>query len=37
VNRYWCAPARGFVPLRAQQKKGDDVEWTMEIQSLTRD
>jgi hypothetical protein len=36
VNRYWCAQERGFVPIRVQQKKGDDVEWAMEIQSLTR-
>jgi hypothetical protein len=36
INRYWCATERGFVPIRVQQKKGDDVEWTMEIQSLTR-
>jgi hypothetical protein len=36
VNRYWLAPERGFIPLRVQQKRGDDVEWTMEIQSLTR-
>jgi hypothetical protein len=36
VNRYWCAQERGFVPIRVQQKKGDDIEWTMEIQSLTR-
>jgi Protein of unknown function (DUF3108) len=36
INRYWCAPERGFIPLRVQQKKGDDVEWTMEIQSLQR-
>ncbi len=37
VNRYWCAPSRGFIPLRVQQKRGDEVEWTMEIESLTRD
>jgi hypothetical protein len=37
VNRYWCAPSRGFVPLRVQQKRGDEVEWTMDIESLTRD
>jgi hypothetical protein len=36
VNRYWCAQERGFVPIRVQQKKDNDVEWTMEIQSLTR-
>jgi hypothetical protein len=37
VNRYWCAPSRGFIPLRVQQKRGDEVEWTMDIESLTRD
>ena len=36
VNRYWCAPERGFIPLRVQQNKDKDVEWAMEIQSLTR-
>jgi hypothetical protein len=36
VNRYWLAPDRGYVPMRVQQKRGDDVQWTMEIQSLTR-
>ncbi|MGA8707744.1 MAG: DUF3108 domain-containing protein [Steroidobacteraceae bacterium] len=34
VTRFWCAPSRGFVPLRVQQKRIDDVEWTMEIESL---
>jgi Protein of unknown function (DUF3108) len=37
VNRYWCAPDHGYIPLRVQQKKGDDVEWTMQIESLKRD
>jgi Protein of unknown function (DUF3108) len=37
VNRYWCAPSRGFIPLRVQQKRGEEVEWTMDIESLTRD
>jgi len=36
VNRYWCAPERGFIPLRVQQNKDKDIEWAMEIQSLTR-
>jgi hypothetical protein len=36
VNSYWCAPDRGYIPMRVQQKKGDDVEWTMEIESLQR-
>ena len=34
VTRFWCAPSQGFVPLRVQQKRIDDVEWTMEIESL---
>ena len=37
VNRYWCAPGRGYIPMRVQQKRGDDVQWTMEIQSLRRE
>jgi Protein of unknown function (DUF3108) len=37
VNRYWCAPERGFIPMRVQQKRGDEVQWTMEIQSLKRE
>jgi Protein of unknown function (DUF3108) len=37
INRYWCAPERGFVPMRVQQKRGDDVQWTMEIQSFRRE
>jgi hypothetical protein len=37
VNSYWCAPGHGFIPMRVQQKKGDDVEWTMEVESLKRE
>ncbi len=37
ANRYWCAPGRGFIPIRVQQRRGDDVQWTMEIQSLRRE
>lgn len=36
VTSFWCAPDRGYIPMKVQQKKGDDVQWTMEIQSLTR-
>jgi len=36
VTRYWCAPSLGFLPLKAQQKRGDRVEWTMEIRTLSR-
>jgi hypothetical protein len=37
VNRYWCAPGRGYIPMRVEQKRGDEVQWTMEIQSLRRE
>jgi hypothetical protein len=36
ITRFWCAPDRGDIPMRVQQKRDDDVQWTMEIQSLTR-
>ena len=36
VTSFWCAPDRGYIPMKVQQKKGDDVQWTLEIQSLTR-
>jgi hypothetical protein len=37
VTRFWCAPWRGYVPMRVEQKRGDDIEWTMEIRSLSRE
>lgn len=37
VTRFWCAPDRGYVPLRVEQTRGKDVEWTMEIRSLKRE
>ena len=36
ITRFWCAPDRGYIPLRVQQKRDDDIQWTLEIQSLTR-
>ena len=36
ITRFWCDPARGFVPLQVEQKKGEDVQWTLRIQSLER-
>jgi hypothetical protein len=36
ITRFWCAPDRGYVPMKVQQTKGDDVQWTLEIQSLKR-
>jgi hypothetical protein len=37
VTRYWCAPALGYLPMKAQQKRREDVEWTMDIRKLKRD
>jgi Protein of unknown function (DUF3108) len=37
ITRFWCAPDRGYVPMKVQQKKDDDVQWTLEIQSLKRE
>jgi hypothetical protein len=37
ITRFWCAPDRGYIPMKVQQTKGDDVQWTLEIQRLTRD
>ena len=36
ATRFWCAPSRGYIPLRVEQKRNDDVEWTMQIESLAR-
>jgi hypothetical protein len=36
ITRFWCARERGYIPVKVEQTKGDDVQWTMEIQSLTR-
>ena len=37
VTRFWCAPERGYIPMKVEQTKGSDVQWTLTIQSLTRD
>jgi hypothetical protein len=36
VTRFWCAPSKGYVPMRVEQKRIDSVEWTMQIRSLKR-
>ena len=36
ITRFWCARERGYVPMKVEQTKGDDVQWTMQIESLTR-
>jgi hypothetical protein len=37
ITRFWCAPARGYVPMKVEQTRGDEVQWTMEIESLKRE
>jgi hypothetical protein len=37
VTRFWCAPSRGYIPLRVEQKRQDNIEWSMQIRSLKRD
>lgn len=37
VTRFWCAPSYGFIPMRVEQKRNDEVEWTMQIESVHRD
>jgi hypothetical protein len=37
ITRFWCAPDRGYVPMKVEQKKDNDVQWTMTIRSITRD
>jgi Protein of unknown function (DUF3108) len=37
VTRFWCAPSLGYIPVRVEQKRKDDVEWTMQIQSVKRE
>jgi hypothetical protein len=37
VTRFWCAPSQGYIPMRVEQKRGDEVQWTMQIEKLKRD
>ena len=36
ITRFWCAPDRGYIPLKVEQTRGDEVQWTLEIESLSR-
>lgn len=36
VTRFWCAPSHGYIPMRVEQTKGEDVQWTMQVQSARR-
>ena len=37
ITRFWCAPSRGYIPLKVEQTRGDEVQWTMEIEQLARE
>ena len=37
VTRFWCAPSLGYIPLKVEQKRDNDVEWTMQVQSVQRE
>jgi hypothetical protein len=37
VTRFWCAPSLGYIPLKIQQTRNNDVEWTMQVQSVQRE
>jgi hypothetical protein len=35
ITRFWCAPTRGDVPLKVEQRIGEEVQWSMQITRLT--
>jgi len=37
VTRFWCASSLGYIPLRVEQKRKDDVEWAMQVESVKRE
>ncbi|HZO22521.1 MAG TPA: DUF3108 domain-containing protein [Steroidobacteraceae bacterium] len=37
VDLFWCAPAHGYIPMRVEQRRLGEVQWTMQIQKLKRD
>ena len=36
TTRYWCAPNYGYLPVRVQQQRLEELEWTLEIRTLRR-
>jgi hypothetical protein len=36
-NRYWCAPAFGYVPVQVEQQNKGEVAWTLKLRSIHRD
>lgn len=37
VTRFWCAPAHGFIPMKVEQKRKEEIEWTLQIGSVQRE
>jgi hypothetical protein len=37
ITRFWCAPSKGFIPLKVEQRRKGDVEWTLQVLSVRRD
>jgi hypothetical protein len=37
ITRFWCAPSLGYIPLRVEQRRDHQLEWTMQIHSLKRE
>jgi hypothetical protein len=37
ITRFWCAPSHGFIPMKVEQKRKDEIEWTMLIESVQRE
>ena len=36
-TRFWCAPQYGYVPMRAEQQREAQVEWTTNLRSIKLD
>lgn len=36
-NRYWCAPAYGYVPVQVEQQNDGEVAWTLKLRAIHRD
>jgi hypothetical protein len=36
ATRFWCAAEHGYIPMRVQQKIDQDIQWTMQVESLKR-
>jgi hypothetical protein len=35
ITRFWCASEHGYVPVKIEQRIGEDVQWSMQIRSLS--